>query len=68
MSIFLRRWSTAFIASHKRIHDHPPGPKMFSITNLKEHGDNLSPQEQNVGRWGGGQNDMSKRTRWQWTP
>lgn len=48
MSKFLRRWSTAFTESHQRTHNTLPVPKKFSVPELEEHSDNLSPLEHNV--------------------
>ena len=48
MSKFLRRWSTAFTDSHQRTHNTLPVPQKFSVPELKEHSDNLSPLEHNV--------------------
>lgn len=42
-----------------------PSLKRFSVPELKEHGDNLSPSEHNISRWGGSQN--AKSARWQRT-
>ena len=42
-----------------------PSLKRFSVPELKEHSDNLSPLEHNISRWGGSQN--AKSATWQRT-